>query len=82
MTREEAIVILRMVKAYVLPPEYKEALNMAIEALSQPERVRCKDCKYYTESSEACGLFDTRLQFFVLGKKWTEDSFCYWAEVM
>lgn len=26
---------------------YGDALNMAIEALKQPEIVRCKDCAYY-----------------------------------
>lgn len=42
--------------------------------------VRCKDCKYYLNSNEKCGLVDTRLRFYETDKVWTEDSFCSWGE--
>jgi hypothetical protein len=42
--------------------------------------VRCKECKYYLNSSEKCGLIDTRLHFYETDKRWAEDSFCAWGE--
>ncbi len=44
------------------------------------EVVRCKDCKYYLNSNETCGLIDTRLHSYLTDKVWTEDSFCSWGE--
>lgn len=44
------------------------------------EVVRCKDCKYNLNSSEKCGLVDTRLHFYETDKVWTEDSYCSWGE--
>lgn len=44
------------------------------------ELIRCKDCKYYFKSDEKCQLIDTRLHFYEANKRWTEDSFCSWAE--
>ena len=44
------------------------------------EVVRCKDCKYYLQSSEKCELVDTRLHFYETNKVWTNGSFCSWAE--
>ena len=56
MTREEA-------KAYIIQhcnPDYPNgnteweiAMNMAIEALQQPEIIRCKNCKYWREHKYA-----------------------------
>lgn len=43
MTRQEAIAVLKMVEAHGLADKAKQ---MAIDALSQPEIIRCKDCKY------------------------------------
>jgi len=49
MTREEAIQKikddLRLHHDY-LSGNYRKALRIAIEALQQPEIVRCKDCKH------------------------------------
>lgn len=42
--------------------------------------IRCKDCKYFIDSNEQCQLIDTRLHFYERYKRWTEDSFCSWAE--
>lgn len=44
------------------------------------EVVRCKDCKFYLNSNEKCGLIDTRLHFYETDKVWTEDCFCSWGE--
>ena len=43
MTRQEAIAVLRMVEAHGLADNAKQ---MAIDALEQPEIIRCKDCKH------------------------------------
>jgi len=44
------------------------------------ESVRCKDCKYYLNSTETCGLIDTRLHFYETDKVWTADCFCAWGD--
>ena len=56
MTREEAKTILRetSVTPYIHPDsigKYFDAMKMAIEALKQPEIVRCKDCKHRNEAN-------------------------------
>ena len=50
MTKQEAIETIGIAIAHVewvYPMDYAVALDMAIEALNQPEIIRCKDCKYY-----------------------------------
>lgn len=52
MTREEAIRKLQKQKAEYLEEwvdfsGVAEAYDMAIEALAQPEIIRCKDCKHF-----------------------------------
>ena len=44
MTRDEAIKYIKQWNP--IHPEKKEAIQMAIEALKQPEIVRCMDCIY------------------------------------
>ena len=48
MTRKEAIENIRKhfdyMQEWITP---KEVLKVALEALEQPEIVRCKDCKYH-----------------------------------
>lgn len=58
------------------------AINHIIHAptVDAIEVVRCKDCKFYLNSNEKCGLVDTRLRFYETDKVWTEDSFCSWGE--
>lgn len=53
MTRGEALKKMQAVKSYMTSgnpiwsvTEIGEAFDMAIEALEQPEIIRCKDCKY------------------------------------
>lgn len=51
MTNENAINILR----HLSPPRtskaafdaFRQAIDMAIEALEEPQIIRCKDCKYW-----------------------------------
>lgn len=74
MTREEAIGMIkddmRLHHDY-LSGEYRKALKLAISALTQPEIIRCKDCKHLFEDN-GCPL-----------RTWwthTEDDFCSYAE--
>ncbi len=66
---------------------YRLGWNDAIDSIMEyaptvdaVEVVRCKDCKYYLNSNEKCGLIDTRLHFYETDKTWTEDCFCSWGE--
>ena len=51
MTNENAINVLR----HLIPPRiskaafdaFRQAIEMAIEALEEPKIIRCKDCKYW-----------------------------------
>lgn len=43
MTRQKAIEIL---EGLAVPINAEAAFDMAIDALKQPETIRCKDCKY------------------------------------
>ena len=66
MIRKEAIEILKRNKPTSDPrrcgTELCEAVDMAIEALKEPEIVHCKDCKYWIrtrigeEELNQCGL--------------------------
>jgi len=49
MTREEAIEVLRKYKMNIAHCDNSmyDAIMMAIEALNQPEIIRCKDCKFF-----------------------------------
>ena len=47
MTREEAKKQLMVEKRFAYRPEKWEALEMAIQELSKPAIVHCKDCKYW-----------------------------------
>lgn len=51
MTRDEAIEILKELWRYEKTAKYndaqiRKALDVAIEALEQPEIIRCEDCKH------------------------------------
>ena len=37
----------------------KQAIDIAIKALEQPEIVRCKDCKHRDETTEDCANVDS-----------------------
>lgn len=49
MTKQDAIEIIRMAIAQIeweYPMDYAAAFDMAIEALNEPEIIRCKDCRH------------------------------------
>lgn len=83
MTREEAREILEIIleeyrDAKVFAPRLP-ALEMAIEALKQPEIIRCKDCDYFVEGNYADGckkypLFCFRPHTFCSNARRREDG--------
>lgn len=67
-----------MTREYIVPLSDDEAFY-GFKDVAAP-LIRCKDCKYYLKSDEVCQLINTRLHFFAVDKKWSDDSFCSWAE--
>lgn len=64
-------------------PDVRDAVRNALRyvpTVDAVEVVRCKDCRYYLNSNEKCGLVDTRLRFYETDKVWAEDSFCSYGE--
>lgn len=58
MTREKAIEIL---EGLAVPISAETAFDMAIDALEQPEIVRCKDCKHRDPEDHKCDCGHTIL---------------------
>ena len=59
MTREEAKNLLDNLIGMVEDSQdhdYDGALKMGIEALEQPEVIRCGECKWYDESNFCCNF--------------------------
>ena len=54
MTREEAIAELKAQEEHLIDMSImgREAYHMAVEALEQPEIIKCKDCCFYAISKE------------------------------
>lgn len=74
MTKQDAIETIRMVIAQVeweYPMNYTAAFEMAVEALSQPEIIRCKDCKHYDGDGTCMKIGIAFL---------TDDWFCAYGE--
>ena len=69
------------IREYIIPvtDEAVEAVKEKLNAMPR-EVVRCKDCKFYLNSSEKCALIDTRLNFYETDKRWTEEDYCSWGE--
>lgn len=73
MTREEAIRNLIILREIATLKETKECADLAIEALKQPEIIRCKDCEYW-------GEFPEYRSFCLDGaKSYDPDGFCHFA---
>ena len=73
MTREDAIKTLRELWRETNDTWYEEVYNMAIEALQAPtdgDVIRCKDCKHRDLFS--CPLTDNDFQ--------KDEDFCSWGE--
>ena len=51
MTREQAA---QMIEKMPISHECREFFNLVLDALRQPEIVRCKDCKYYNSLMGYC----------------------------
>ena len=76
MTREKVAEWLRFLQEAehnkadsIVPCTNEIALGIAIEALKQPQIVRCNDCKYH--GSEDCPLFTDAVEFVT-----DDDWFC------
>lgn len=79
MTNENAINILR----HLSPPRtskaafdaFRQAIEMAIEALKEPKIIRCKDCKrydlIYAHNGGVCEHWNAKTE---------EDIYCGYAE--
>ena len=59
MTKEDVLFFLGRFRTKRINEKLYDALGVAIEALAQPEIVRCKDCKYW-DSTGYC-LYGSRL---------------------
>ena len=59
----------------------REAIDIAIGALKQPEIVRCCDCKYWNSGSCECREIVVYCQDYWVGDMETEaEHFCGYAE--
>lgn len=70
MTRQEAIDIIKVAQAEVeweYPLDYMVAFRKAVEALSEPEIIRCKDCKYWDADEHDCNI---KTGWFACGADW------------
>lgn len=56
MTRTDAIMLLIASYPDVCYSELREAFDLAIDALHDPEIIRCKDCKFFDEVECRHGL--------------------------
>lgn len=84
MTNKEAATIVKRIRYYMEGSECWTdaefiAMDMAVKALEQPEIVRCKDCKHWTETCGDkqwglgdCDVFDKHLVMC--------NGYCAWAE--
>lgn len=85
MTREEAITRLKNMAWLYGSTEREqniEAIDLAIEALSEPSIVRCKDCKFKSLDDDG----DTKYYYCALedrpNRNWSVDDtdYCSWGE--
>lgn len=60
--------------------EDEEAFNMAIEALSEPVLVRCKDCKFRDESQRVMNFDGKEIHCECFERYMLEDDFCSYGE--
>lgn len=71
MTNKEAI---ETIKSNYPPSHYsmlREALNMAMDALQEPEIIMCKDCKYHCANYCTRDIKGRTNMFYM-----EDDSFC------
>lgn len=78
MTREEAIRLLELLAKFATLEESKECYELAIEALKQPEIIRCQDCKYCEEVDPGLFFCDS-VDIVPVGQYVEPDGFCSMA---
>lgn len=78
MTREEAIDVLKANYPDSCYELLREAVEMAIEALQQPEIIRCKNCKYCEEVDPGLFFCDS-VDIVPVGQYVEPDGFCSMA---
>lgn len=80
MTREEIIKRLQRIIALYeyCVDEDDEAIDIAIEALKQPEIIRCKDCKYCVDYGMG-GYYCESEDIVPVGNYVEPDGFCNFA---
>ena len=80
MTRAEAIDFLKAGYPDSCYKELREAVDMAIKALSQPVIGSCENCKWSEEVGPSLWLCDCKLSQIV-GSYTEPDFYCkYWVE--
>ena len=81
MTRDEAISRLHNIMGFdyhYLPADDAEAMDMAIEALEQPEIIRCKECALCKEVGAGLFYCDSE-DILPIGSYVPPEGFCYFA---
>lgn len=79
MTKQEAIETIRMAIAQVeweYPMDYAVAFDMAVEALNQPEIIRCKDCAFHDSGENEVDSWN-RCKLHKINT--SDDEFCSWG---
>jgi len=59
---------------------FLEAINMAVEALKQPEVIRCKDCAFYEKEIGGNDDFALGMCKFIEQHYVANTGFCFWAK--
>lgn len=78
MTREEAIDALKANYPDSCYELLREAVDIAIESLKQPEIIRCKDCKYCVDYGMG-GYYCESEDIVPVGNYVEPDGFCNFA---
>lgn len=74
MTREDAKREIMFAKRNVIADSWiDQACDVAIKALSEPEIIHCRDCKWFNDAGCAIRIVDD-------SDKPTESDFCSFAE--
>ena len=73
MSRDEAIEILKANYPDACYGQLRDAIDVAISALEQPEIIRCKDCRW---GREACGNIECSVDSNVPPEYHSYEWFC------
>ena len=81
MTRQEAIETIKIAISQVeweYPMDYAVAFDMAVEALSQPEIVRCKDCAFHDSGENEVDAWN-RCKLHKINT--SDNEYCSWGAI-